>query len=109
MAMLKPLARDTLTKQATDTLRGFILAEGMKAGDALPSERELSDTLSVSRNIVREALTVLVSEGLIIKKPDSGIFVTDFDPTIVSPRLPLASTMMGAIITHWARRARRWS
>lgn len=80
MPILKPLARATLTKQAADTLRRFILAEGMKVGDALPSERELSDMLAVSRNIVREALTVLVAERLIVKKPGSGIFVTDFDP-----------------------------
>jgi GntR family transcriptional regulator, transcriptional repressor for pyruvate dehydrogenase complex len=87
MSILRPLSRDTLTKQAADTLRRFILSEGLHAGDALPSERELSDILSVSRNIVREALTVLVAEGLIIKKPGSGIFVTDFDPAIVTPQV----------------------
>ncbi len=90
MAILKPLARDTLTKQAADTLRRFILAENVKPGDALPSERELSETLSVSRNIVREALTVLVAEGLIIKKPGSGIFVTDFDPATVTPPIAVS-------------------
>ena len=84
MSILKPLGRETLTKQAADTLRRFILVEGMKAGDALPSERELSEMLSVSRNIVREALTVLVAEGLILKKPGSGIFVTEFDPNRVA-------------------------
>lgn len=87
MSILRPLSRDTLTKQAADTLRRFILSEGLRAGDALPSERELSDILSVSRNIVREALTVLVAEGLIIKKPGSGIFVTDFDPATVTPQV----------------------
>ena len=87
MSILRPLSRDTLTKQAADTLRRFILSEGLHAGDALPSERELSDILSVSRNIVREALTVLVAEGLIIKKPGSGIFVTDFDPATVTPQV----------------------
>lgn len=87
MTILRPLSRDTLTKQAADTLRRFILSEGLKAGDALPSERELSEILSVSRNIVREALTVLVAEGLIIKKPGSGIFVTDFDPSQITPQI----------------------
>jgi GntR family transcriptional repressor for pyruvate dehydrogenase complex len=87
MSILRPLSRDTLTKQAADTLRRFILTEGLKAGDALPSERELSEILSVSRNIVREALTVLVAEALIVKKPGSGIFVTDFDPTTVTPQV----------------------
>ena len=87
MSILRPLSRDTLTKQAADTLRRFILSEGLKVGDALPSERELSDILSVSRNIIREALTVLVAEGLIVKKPGSGIFVTDFDPSTVTPQV----------------------
>lgn len=87
MSILRPLSRETLTKQAADTLRRFILTEGLRAGDALPSERELSGILSVSRNIVREALTILVAEGLIIKKPGSGIFVTDFDPDTVTPQI----------------------
>ena len=90
MTILRPLARDTLTKQAADTLRRFILAEGLKVGDALPSERELSEILSVSRNIVREALTILVAEDLIVKKPGSGIFVTDFDPTRVTPQIAVS-------------------
>jgi DNA-binding FadR family transcriptional regulator len=85
--MLEPLARDTLTKQATDTLRRFILAEDLQAGDQLPSERELSESLSVSRNIVREALSVLVAEGLIVKQPGRGIFVTDFNRDAVAPQI----------------------
>jgi GntR family transcriptional repressor for pyruvate dehydrogenase complex len=88
--MLEPLARDTLTKQATETLRRFILTEDLKPGDQLPSERELSESLSVSRNIVREALSVLVAEGLILKQPGRGIFVTDFDRTKVAPQIAVS-------------------
>jgi len=82
--LLKPLARDTLTIQAADTIRRFILLEELEPGYQLPSERELSGILSVSRNIVREALTILVTEGLIIKKPGRGIFVADFDRSKLS-------------------------
>lgn len=88
--MLEPLARDTLTKQATETLRRFILTEDLKAGGQLPSERELSESLSVSRNIVREALSVLVAEGLIVKQPGRGIFVTDFDRDQVAPQIAVS-------------------
>ena len=88
--MLEPLSRDTLTKQATETLRRFILTEDLKPDDQLPSERELSESLSVSRNIVREALSVLVAEGLIVKQPGRGIFVTDFDRTKVAPQIALS-------------------
>ena len=83
--LLKPLARDTLTAQAADTLRRYILLEELETGHQLPSERELSGSLSVSRNIVREALSVLVAEGLIIKKPGRGIFVAEFDRSAITP------------------------
>jgi GntR family transcriptional repressor for pyruvate dehydrogenase complex len=88
--MLEPLSRDTLTKQATDTLRRFILTEDLKPGEQLPSERELSESLSVSRNIVREALSVLVAEGLIVKQPGRGIFVTEFDRDAVAPQIAIS-------------------
>jgi len=88
--MLEPLSRDTLTKQATETLRRFILTEDLKPNDQLPSERELSESLSVSRNIVREALSVLVAEGLIVKQPGRGIFITDFDRERVAPQIAVS-------------------
>lgn len=93
--MLEPLARDTLTKQATDTLRRFILTEDLLPGSQLPSERELSESLSVSRNIVREALSVLVAEGLIVKQPGRGIFVTDFDREAVAPQIAVSMDYNG--------------
>lgn len=88
--MLEPLSRDTLTKQATETLRRFILTEDLKPDEQLPSERELSESLSVSRNIVREALSVLVAEGLIVKQPGRGIFVTNFDRAKVAPQIAVS-------------------
>jgi GntR family transcriptional regulator, transcriptional repressor for pyruvate dehydrogenase complex len=88
--MLEPLSRDTLTKQATETLRRFILTEDFKPGEQFPSERELSESLSVSRNIVREALSVLVAEGLIVKQPGRGIFITDFDRKAVAPQIAVS-------------------
>ena len=81
--MLKALPRATLTNQAIDTLRRFVLTEGLQTGEQLPSERELSEVLSVSRNIVREALSVLVSEGIIVKHPGRGIFVAEFDRSML--------------------------
>lgn len=86
--MLKPLSRDTLTQQAADTLRRFILNQGLRAGMKLPSERELSENLAISRNVVREALSHLVAEGLIEKKAGRGVFVRDFDSTTLAPVEP---------------------
>jgi GntR family transcriptional repressor for pyruvate dehydrogenase complex len=85
--MLKPLSRDTLTQQATVTIRRFIVSAELKPGSQLPSERDLSDSLSVSRNIVREALSVLVAEGLIEKKAGRGIFVQEYDPLEITRQM----------------------
>lgn len=88
--MLKPLSRDTLTQQVTDALRRFIVSEALVAGDQLPSERDLSDSLTVSRNIVREALSVLVAEGLVEKKVGRGIFVCAHDPAQVAQQVAVS-------------------
>ena len=77
--MLKPVSRDTLTSQATETIKRFIIEENIAAGSQLPSERELSEMLTVSRNIVREALSALVAEGIIVKQVGKGTFVGTFD------------------------------
>jgi len=88
--MLEPLSRDSLTKLAIDTLRRFVLMEELRTGDQLPSERELSESLSISRNIVREALSVLVAEGLIVKHPGRGIFVAEFERAQVAPQVSVS-------------------
>ncbi len=46
-------------------LRGAILAGAYAPGDALPSERRLSEDLGASRHVVREALKRLQQAGLV--------------------------------------------
>lgn len=87
--MLRAVSRDTLTRQAANTLKRFILSENLASGTKLPSERELSETLAVSRNIVREALSGLAAEGVVTKQAGSGTFVSDFDRNKVQTSLPL--------------------
>lgn len=87
--MLKPVSRDTLTRQASITLKKFIIIENLPSGSRLPSERELSETLAVSRNIIREALSSLVAEGIVVKYAGKGTFVCDFDRENTLTNLPL--------------------
>lgn len=87
--MLKPVSRDTLTRQAAETLKRFILEEALQPGSQLPSERDLSETLAVSRNIIREALSGLVAEGVVVKQAGKGTFVAEFDRNEVLTTLPL--------------------
>ncbi len=46
------------------------------AGSPIPSERELSDTLNISRMTVRQALNELVTEGLLYREKGKGTFVS---------------------------------
>ncbi|MGQ4435881.1 MULTISPECIES: FadR/GntR family transcriptional regulator [unclassified Streptomyces] len=59
-------------EQVEKQLRDAIVSSSFKAGDRLPSEAELAREFQVSRSTVREALRVLVSEGLISKVPGAG-------------------------------------
>jgi GntR family transcriptional regulator, transcriptional repressor for pyruvate dehydrogenase complex len=59
-------------------LREMISADNLKSGDKIPSERELSERLSVGRSSVREALRALELLGLIETRRGEGTFIRDF-------------------------------
>lgn len=61
-----------------------IAAGRLKPTAKIPSERELSDSLRVSRGTVRKALDELERKGLIKRRPGSGTFVTELAPEYVS-------------------------
>lgn len=53
----------------------FIEEHGLAAGDRLPSERDLATQLDVSRPALRESLATLEALRLIMRKPNSGIYL----------------------------------
>lgn len=55
----------------------LITATDLKAGDRLPTEHELSEQLGVSRTVVREAVKVLVTTGLVYTRRGSGLYVAN--------------------------------
>lgn len=59
-------------------LREMITLDGLKAGDKIPSERELSERLNFGRSSVREALRALELLGLIETRRGEGTFIRDF-------------------------------
>lgn len=66
------MSRTDHVSQVADRLERAILSGEFAAGDLLPSERDLSERLSVSRSVVREALGQLRSLGLIRSVHGSG-------------------------------------
>jgi GntR family transcriptional regulator len=66
-----------VTKQSETRERVLDLIERLAVGDSIPSERQLSADLGVSRLTVRAALDELVREGLLVRKRGSGTFVSE--------------------------------
>jgi len=48
----------------------------LKAGDRLPAERSIAQTLSISRNSIREALSALNGMGIIERRQGSGNYIS---------------------------------
>jgi GntR family transcriptional regulator len=65
------------TKQSEARERVLDLIERLAVGDAIPSERQLSSDLGMSRLTVRAALDDLVRDGLLVKRRGSGTFVSE--------------------------------
>ncbi len=66
-----------MTKQSQTRDRVFELVEQLGVGNAIPSERQLSTNLGVSRLTVRAALEELVREGYLVRRRGSGTFVSE--------------------------------
>lgn len=76
-----------LYRRIYNDLRGKIEAEEYKAGDRLPSELEISRSYKVSRITSRQALDLLCSEGLLIRRQGMGSFVSA--PRLAQPLVRL--------------------
>jgi len=76
---LRPMGKKTLAHRVSEAIKAFILSEHLEPGSKLPTERQLAEALGVSRNVVREGLSALVIEGIIVKNPGSGIFLRSID------------------------------
>jgi GntR family transcriptional regulator len=66
-----------VTKQAETRDRVLDLIEQLGVGESIPSERQLSADLGVSRLTVRAALDELVREGYLVRRRGSGTFVSE--------------------------------
>lgn len=78
MAKLKRIKTESLRSQVYVQLKSMLMEGVWKAGEKLPSENELCETLGVSRVTVRAAIQQLEILGLIETRHGGGNFVMDF-------------------------------
>jgi GntR family transcriptional regulator len=67
-------------QRIADALRDAIQAGEYGPGDRLPGENDLMTTYSVARMTARQALGVLLNEGLAESRKGAGVFVRAFRP-----------------------------
>jgi GntR family transcriptional regulator, transcriptional repressor for pyruvate dehydrogenase complex len=79
MGAFKPIKQIRVSDEIVEQLKQSILGGNFKAGDKLPSERELAEEFQVSRVAVREALRSLKELGFIVTRQGAtgGAYVTD--------------------------------
>lgn len=79
MPAFKPIKQSRVSGEVAEQLKQSILLGHFKAGDKLPSERDLAEQFQVSRIAVREALRFLENTGFVSTRQGvtGGTFVTD--------------------------------
>ena len=104
--LLAPLDRHAagpMYDQLYNALRDAILDQRLRPGVKMPSTRDLSEQLSISRNTVLEAFSRLSAEGYVEAKVGSGTFVTqDLPDSLLSARAvstPEQAPSMNAMIS----------
>ena len=75
-------ARTPLWVQLKNLLENAIYSDLLSKGTRLPSEQILCDAFALSRPVVRNALSALAAEGLVIKEPRRGMFVASRPPEV---------------------------
>ncbi|MGB3278360.1 MAG: FCD domain-containing protein [Pseudorhodobacter sp.] len=83
----EPVHAEKLSSAVVRQIERLILRGILRAGDRLPSERELSERMNVSRPSLRDAVADLQERGLLDSRPGSGIFVAEVLGSAFSPAL----------------------
>jgi GntR family transcriptional regulator, transcriptional repressor for pyruvate dehydrogenase complex len=79
-----------------------LILKKLRPGDKLPSERELAETLAVSRSSIRDAIRSLELMGMVEPRQGAGTIVREINPnSIASPlvnALKRKEEMMGELL-----------
>lgn len=86
-SLFEPIGHESLAEAVIAQIESLIAAGILKQGRKLPSERELAESLSVSRPKLREALHLLEERGLVQIRHGEGTFVAALTGQAMLPAL----------------------
>jgi GntR family transcriptional regulator, transcriptional repressor for pyruvate dehydrogenase complex len=90
---MQPVVRTRLHEQVADQIAALIVSRQYQPGDLLPTERELGARFQVSRTVVREAIRVLTTKGLVEARQGHGARVRPQNADRVAEALRLLLQM----------------
>jgi DNA-binding GntR family transcriptional regulator len=99
------ITRKILYQEVANQLRGMIRARELGPGDRI-DEANLAGVLGISRTPLREALKVLVSEGLLRMESGRGCFVNELATEDLENIFPLVALLEGRCAYEAALKAR---
>ncbi|BCZ45717.1 GntR family transcriptional regulator [Clostridium gelidum] len=84
--MITPNKTTKVYDQVIEQIKNKIKCGEIKKGDKLPSEREMAESIGVSRTSVREAIRALEVVGLVESRQGAGNYIkTNFDNSLFEP------------------------
>lgn len=89
--------------QIVEQIRLFIVSGIMKAGERMPSVRDLASEAGVNPNTMQRALAELERTGLIYASRTNGRFVTDQQEVIDVAKAELATDSVARFIQEMTR------
>lgn len=94
--MLSPVKSVKIYEMVMEQIKDIVKRGELQRGDKLPSERDLSEKLGVSRASVREALRALQMLGLIESRHGEGNFINEnFENSLLEP-LSIVFLLLGS-------------
>jgi GntR family transcriptional repressor for pyruvate dehydrogenase complex len=101
MKQIQPVRRVNLTTRVMESIKDYISSNNLGPGDRLPSEKVLTSSLNVSRNILREALKSLEAVGLIEIKVGDGMYVSSLDYSSMVDHISFAILRNDPALDHF--------
>ena len=89
-----PISSRRLSDQLAERLADQVRHGALVAGDRLPTEQQLAAAHGVSRTVVREAVHQLKSQGLLVSRQGSGVYVAD---AAMRQPLPFDASVLGSL------------
>ncbi len=86
--LMSPIKKKSMVDAIINKITDAVISGELKPGDKLPTEAKLAETMSASKNTIREAIKILVAYGVVeIRRPEGTFITNGFSKKMLDPML----------------------